>query len=43
MVITSGYGALAGFAGQALATRMGVMNKLAAGVFALLALRMMQE
>mgnify|MGYP006194965047 CR=1 FL=1 len=43
MVITSGYGALAGYAGQALAARMGVMNKLAAGVFALLALRMMQE
>jgi threonine/homoserine/homoserine lactone efflux protein len=43
MVITSGYGALAGVAGQTLAARMGVMNKLAAGVFALLALRMMQE
>ena len=43
MVITAGYGALAGLAGQALSARMGVMNKLAAGVFALLALRMMQE
>jgi threonine/homoserine/homoserine lactone efflux protein len=43
MCITAGYGALAGFAGQALSARMGVMNKLAAGVFALLALRMIQE
>jgi threonine/homoserine/homoserine lactone efflux protein len=42
-VITAGYGAIAGFAGQALAARMGIMNKLAAGVFALLALRMIQE
>ena len=43
MVITAGYGALAGMAGQALSARMGVMNKLAAGVFGLLALRMMRE
>lgn len=43
MCITAGYGALAGFAGQALSARMGVMKKLAAGVFALLALRMIQE
>lgn len=41
--ITACYGAIAGFAGQALAARMGVMNKLAAGVLALLALRMIQE
>lgn len=43
MCITAGYGALAGFAGQALSARMGVMNKLAAGVFALLALRMIRD
>lgn len=43
MVITAGYGALAGIAGQALAARMGVMNKLAAGVFGLLALRLIRE
>ncbi len=43
MCITAGYGAMAGFAGQALSARMGVMNKLAAGVFALLALRMIKE
>jgi threonine/homoserine/homoserine lactone efflux protein len=43
MVITAGYGALAGLAGQALSARMVVMNKLAAGVFGLLALRMIKE
>lgn len=43
MCITAGYGALAGIAGQALSARMGVMNKLAAGVFGLLALRMIKE
>jgi threonine/homoserine/homoserine lactone efflux protein len=43
MVVTAGYGALAGVAGQAMAARMGVMNKVAAGVFCLLALRMVQE
>ena len=43
LMITAGYGALAGIAGQALTARMGLMNKLAAGVFALLALRMIQE
>lgn len=43
MCITAGYGALAGVAGQALSARMGVMNKLAAGVFGLLALRMIKE
>lgn len=43
MVITAGYGALAGMAGQALSARMVVMNKLAAGVFGLLALRMIKE
>ncbi len=42
-VITGCYGAIAGVAGQALLARMGVMNKLAAGVFALLALRMIKE
>lgn len=43
MCITAGYGALAGLAGKALAARMGLMNKLAAGVFALLALRLIRE
>lgn len=43
MCITAGYGALAGYAGQALSARMGIMNKLAAGVFGLLALRMIKE
>lgn len=43
MCITAGYGAMAGFAGRALSARMGVMNKLAAGVFALLALRLIKE
>lgn len=43
LVITAGYGLLAGLAGQALSSRMGVMNKLAAGVFGLLALRMIKE
>lgn len=41
--ITAGYGALAGWAGQALSARMGVMNKLAAGVFGLMALRMIKD
>ncbi len=41
--ITAGYGALAGWAGTALSARMGVMNKLAAGVFGLMALRMIRE
>ena len=39
-VITAGYGALAGLAGQRLAARMGMMNKVAAGLLFLLALRM---
>ena len=43
MCVTAGYGAIAGLAGQALSARMGVMNKLAAVVFALLALRMIRE
>lgn len=43
MCITAGYGALAGYAGQALSSRMGVMNKLAAGVFGLMALRMLKD
>lgn len=42
-LITSGYGALAGLAGQALSGRMQVMNRIAAGVFVLLALRMIWE
>lgn len=42
MVITASYGALAGVAGRALAARMGAMNKLAAGIFGLLALRMIK-
>lgn len=43
MCITAGYGAIAGLAGQAFSARMGLMNKLAAGVFALLALRMIKD
>ena len=43
MVITAGYGALAGYAGQGLATRMGALNKLGAGVFGFLALRLIWE
>ena len=43
LVITAGYGALAGIAGQRLVARMGLMNKLAAGVFGLLALRMIRN
>jgi threonine/homoserine/homoserine lactone efflux protein len=43
MGITAGYGALAGYAGQGLATRMGALNKLAAGVFGFLALRLIWE
>lgn len=43
MAITAGYGALAGIAGQQLSARMGVLNKLAAGVFGILALRMIWE
>lgn len=39
-VITCGYGALAGLAGQRLAARMGLMNKVAAGMLLALALRM---
>lgn len=39
-VITCGYGALAGFAGQRLAARMGLMNKVAAVMLLALALRM---
>lgn len=42
-LVTASYGALAGFAGAALSARMGIMNKLAAGVFGLLALRMLKE
>lgn len=43
MVITSGYGALAGFAGQGLARRMGLMNRVAAVMLGALALRMIWE
>jgi threonine/homoserine/homoserine lactone efflux protein len=42
-VVTASYGAMAGFAGKALFARMGIMNKLAAVVFALIAVRLMQE
>jgi threonine/homoserine/homoserine lactone efflux protein len=42
-VITASYGALAGIAGQALSARMGAMNRAAAVVFAILALRMVWE
>ncbi len=38
-----GYGLVAGFAGQALARRMGVVNRLAAVLFAGLALRLATE
>lgn len=41
MVITAGYGALAGLAGQRLARRMGLMNKIAALLLMVLALRML--
>lgn len=43
MCITAAYGALAGFVGQALSARMGVINKLAAGVFGLMALRILKD
>ena len=42
-VITSGYGALAGFAGQGLMRRMGLMNRVAAVMLGALALRMIWE
>lgn len=42
-LVTMGYGAVAGFAGQALARRMGVVNRLAAVLFAGLALRLATE
>ncbi len=42
-VITSGYGALAGLAGQQLAQRMGWVNKVAAVMLAGLAIRMIWE
>lgn len=42
-VITSGYGVLAGFAGQGLARRMGLMNRVAAVMLGALALRMIWE
>lgn len=41
--ITAGYGALAGWAGQRLAPRMRMMNKLAAGMFGALAARLVWE
>ena len=43
MVITSGYGALAGVAGQGLARRMGLMNRVAAVMLGALALQMIWE
>jgi threonine/homoserine/homoserine lactone efflux protein len=42
-LVTMGYGAVAGLAGQALARRMGVVNRLAAVLFAGLALRLATE
>jgi len=42
-LVTMGYGLVAGFAGQALARRMGVVNRLAAVLFAGLALRLATE
>ncbi|MDZ4094459.1 MAG: LysE family translocator [Paracoccaceae bacterium] len=42
-LVTMGYGAIAGYAGQALAARMGVVNKLAAVLFFGLALRLATE
>lgn len=39
-VITAGYGLMAGWAGQSLSRRMGALNKLAALLYAALALRM---
>lgn len=41
-VITAGYGLLAGIAGQALGRRMGALNKLASGIYAALALRIVK-
>ncbi len=40
-LVTAGYGALAGVAGAALARRMSVLNRIAAGLFGLLALRLL--
>jgi threonine/homoserine/homoserine lactone efflux protein len=42
-LVTMGYGLVAGFAGQALARRMGIVNRLAAVLFAGLALRLVSE
>lgn len=42
-LVTMGYGIVAGLAGQALARRMGVVNRLAAVLFAGLALRLATE
>ena len=41
-VITVGYGVLAGLAGAALARRMSVLNRVAAGLYAVLALRLVR-
>ena len=41
-VITVGYGVLAGMAGAALAGRMSVLNRVAAGLYAVLALRLVR-
>lgn len=43
MVITASYGALAGLAGQALATRMGVMNRISALLFGGLAAKLVLD
>ena len=42
-LVTCGYGIAAGLAGQALARRMGILNKLAAAVFGGLALKLAME
>jgi len=42
-LITAGYGALAGYAGAALAARMSVLNRVGAGLYAVLALRLLRE
>lgn len=42
-LVTMGYGIVAGYAGQALARRMGIVNRLAAVLFAGLAVRLVAE
>ncbi len=42
-IVTAGYGIFAGFAGQALGRRLGVINKIAAVMFAALAIRLVAK